>query len=82
MLVRVKHTVSRSYRCTACHPLQFFTNSNLRIQNARVGVFLCVQLTSLDYFLRCPVINRKTKPSFTIKALVILTGLYWQTKVK
>ena len=76
MLVRVKHTVSLRYRCTARHLLQFFTLSNLRIQTARVGVFLCVQLTSLDYFLRCPVL------SFTINALVILTGLYWQTKVK
>ena len=25
MLVRVKHTFSRRYRCTARHPLQFFT---------------------------------------------------------
>jgi len=56
-------------------PCSFSTKNNLRIQNARVGVFLCVQLTSLDYFLRCPVINRETKLSFTIKALVILTAL-------
>ena len=56
-------------------PCSFSTKNNLRIQKARVGVFLCVQLTSRDYFLRCLVINRETKLSFTIKALVILTAL-------
>ena len=35
----------------ASHPLQFFTKNNLRIQKARVGLSLCVQLTSLRYFL-------------------------------
>ena len=50
-------------------PCSFSTKNNLRIQKARVGVFLCVQLTSLAYFLRCPVINRETKLSFTIKGL-------------
>ena len=39
-------------------------------------------LTSLHYFLWCPVINRETKFAFAIKALVILSVLYWQTKVK
>ena len=32
-------------------PLQFFTKNNLCIQNAKVGVSPCVQLTFLDYFL-------------------------------
>ena len=45
------------------------------MQNARVGVFLCVQLTSLHYFLWCPVINRETKFTFAIKAFVILSVL-------
>ena len=35
-----------------------------------------------DYFLWCPVINRETKFAFAMKALVILSVLYWQTKVK
>ena len=60
----------------------FFTKNNLRIQKVRVGVSLCVQLTTLHYFLWCPVINRETKFAFAIKALVILSVLYWQTKVK
>ena len=47
----------------------FFTKNNLRIQKeVRVGVSLCVQLTSLHYFLWCPVINRETKFAFAIKA--------------
>ena len=49
--IKGQHTVSRRYRCAACHPLQFFTKNNSRIQNARVGVSFCVQLTSLHYFL-------------------------------
>ena len=65
MLVRVKiltvNTVSRRYRCAACHSLKFFAKINLRIQKARVGVFLCVRSTSLGYFLLCPAINRETK---------------------
>ena len=44
--------------------------------------FPSVQLTSLHYFLWCPVINRETKFAFAIKALVILLVLHWQTKVK
>ena len=51
-------------------------------QKGRVGVFLRVQLTFLDYFLLYPVINRETKFAFTNKALVILSVRYWQTKVK
>ena len=39
--IKGQHTVSRRYRCAACHLLQFFTKNNLRIQKARVGVFLC-----------------------------------------
>ena len=35
----------------SCSPLQFFTKNNLRIQKARLGVFLRVQLTSLHFFL-------------------------------
>ena len=31
-----------------------FCKNNLCIQKARVGVFLCVQSTSLGYFLLCP----------------------------
>ena len=46
-----------------------------RIQKVRVGVSLCVQLTSLHYFLWCPVINRETKLAFAIKALVMLSVL-------
>ena len=46
------------------------------VQKARVGQ------TYFDYFLLCPVINRETKFPFTIKALVILSVLYWETKVK
>ena len=68
----------------ASHPLQFFTKSNLRIQKATLSLSLCVQLTSLHSFLwyMYPVINRETKFAFAIKALVILSVLYWQTKVK
>ena len=44
--------------------------------------FPSVQLTSLHYFLWCPVINRETKFAFAIKDLVILLVLHWQTKVK
>ena len=41
---------------------------------------LCpINLSSL--FLWCPVLNRETKFVFAIKALVILSVLYWQTKV-
>ena len=39
----------------------------------RLGVSLCVRLTSLHYFLWCPVINRETKFAFAIKALVKYT---------
>ena len=42
--IQGQHTVSRRYRRTACYPLQFFTKNNLRIQKARVGVSLYVQL--------------------------------------
>ena len=35
-----------------------------------------------NHFLWCHVINRETKFAFAIKALVILSVLYWQTKVK
>ena len=73
MLVRAKILKSRRYRCATCHPLQSFTKNNLRIQKVRVGVSLCVQLTSLHYFLWCPVINRETKFAFAIKALVKYT---------
>ena len=66
----------------ASHPLQFFTKNNLRIQKATLGLSLCVQLTSLHYFSWYPVINRETKIAFAIKALMILSVLYWQTKVK
>ena len=34
-----------------CQLLQFFTKKILRIQKVRLGVSLCVQLTSLHYFL-------------------------------
>ena len=64
--IKGQQTVSRQYRCAACHPLQFFPKNNLRIQKARVGVFLWVQLISLGYFLLCPAINRETKFAFTI----------------
>ena len=30
---------------------KFFTKNNLRVQKVRVGVSLCVRLTSLHYFL-------------------------------
>ena len=63
----------------ASHPLQFVTKNNLRIQKATLALSLCVQLTSLHSFLWYPVINRKTKFAFAIKALVILSVLYWQT---
>ena len=68
-----QHTISRGCRCATCHPLQFFTKNNLRIQKVRLGVSLCVQLTALHYFLWCPVINRETKFAFAIKALVKYT---------
>ena len=42
-------------------------------KKVRVGVSLCVQLTSLHYFLWCPVINRETKFPFAIKVLVKYT---------
>ena len=51
--IKGQHTVSHRYRCAACHLLQFFTKNNLRIQKARVGVLLWVQLASLGYFLLC-----------------------------
>ena len=35
-----------------------------------------------NHFLWCPVINRETKFAFAIKALVILSVLYWRTKGK
>ena len=76
MLVRVKIlNVNTRFHAgidmhATCHPLQFFTKNNLRIKKVRVGVSLCVQLTSLHYFLWCPVINRGTKFAFAIKALV------------
>ena len=54
-----------------------FSLKELSILKARVG-----QLTTFDYLLLCTVINRETKFPFTIKALVILSVLYWQTKVK
>ena len=54
----------------------------LRIQKVRVGVSLCVQLTSLNYFLWCYVINGETKFAYAIKALVILWVPYGQAKVK
>ena len=41
--------------------LAVFCKNNLRIQKARVVVFLCVQSTSLGYFLLCPAINREIK---------------------
>ena len=41
--------------------IKVFRKNNLRIQKARVGVFLCVQSTSLGYFLLCPAINREIK---------------------
>ena len=47
-----------------------------RLEWAFSSIALYGQLASLNYFLRCPVINRETKVSFTIKALVILTALY------
>ena len=56
-----------------CHPLQFFTKNNLRIQKVRLGVSLFVQLNSLHYFLWRPVINRETKFAFAIKASVKYT---------
>ena len=71
--IKGQHTVSRQYRCAACHPLQFFAKNNLHIQKVRVGVSLSVQLTSLHYFLWCPVITRETKFAFAIKALVKYT---------
>ena len=36
-------------------------------QKGRVGVFLRVQLTFLDYFLLCPVINREPSSHLQIK---------------
>ena len=80
--IKGQHMVSRRYRCAACHLSQFFTKNNLRIQKAREGVLLRLQLTSLGYFSLCHAIKRKTKFAFTIKALAILCVLYWQTKVK
>ena len=56
-----------------CQLLQFFTKNDLRIQKVRLSVSLCIQLTSLHYFLWCPVINRGTKFAFAIKALVKYT---------
>ena len=70
-------SLSRQYRCVTCHPLRFFTKNNLRIQKVRLGVSLCVQLTSLHYFLWCPVINRGTKFAFAINALVKYTTLFF-----
>ena len=49
-----QHTVSRRYRCAACYTLQLFIKYNLRIQKARVDVFLCIQLTILNpFFVPC-----------------------------
>ena len=56
-----------------CQLLQFFTKNDLRIQKVRLSVSLCIQLTSLHYFLWCPVINRETKFAFAIKTLVKYT---------
>ena len=69
------------YRCAACHPLQFFTKNILNIQKAQVGIFPIVN-ELINYCFIVPVVNRGTKFAFTIKALVILSVPYWQTKMK
>ena len=63
--------------------LAVFRKNNLRIQKARVGVFLCVQSTSLGYFLLCPAINMETMfDQFTMKTLVILSVVYLIGKLR
>ena len=70
----VKEALMEEWNLIQNQPLmQFFTKNNLDIQNVRVGVSLCVQLTSLHYFLWCPGINRETKFALAIKALVKYT---------
>lgn len=46
-----QHAFSRRYRCTVCHPLQFFTKK-IKCPKEEL-LFSSVQLISLDYFLLC-----------------------------
>ena len=48
---------------------------------------ICIKITNdsepgLHFEISSPVVNRETKFAFTIKALVILLVLHWQTKVQ
>ena len=72
MLVRAK-ILKVFHAVIDVQPVTPFTKNNLRIQKVRLGVSLFFQLTSLHYFLWCPVINRETKFAFAIKALVKYT---------
>ena len=53
-----------------------FSLDNLRIQKAKVGVFLCL-LAFLDYFFIEPCNQQGNQVRIYNKSLVILSVLYW-----
>ena len=86
MLVRAKiltvNTVSRRYRCAACHSLQFFAKI-IYVSKRLEWAFSSVSSQPLLVTFFMVSWQSTGKPSshqFTMKALVILSLLYWQTQ--
>ena len=85
MLVRAKiltvNTVSRRYRCAACHSLQFFAKI-IYVSKRLEWAFSSVSSQPLLVTFYCVLqsTGKSSSHQFTMKALVNLSALYWQTQ--